>query len=150
MNAKFFKTGSRNLPYYAVSSFDEIYQLGYKHGYNDASNKQDYEADYEFDEDFDEDEDYDYSKDYKREYSNRKALSTRNMARDNRGRFVSSEGTRGAARKVTAKSDMGTSRRGFASMSKEERTRIARMGGLASHGGGRSSTRVGFGGRRST
>lgn len=31
----------------------------------------------------------------------------------------------------------GKSKRGFAAMSKEERTRIARLGGKASHGGGR-------------
>jgi hypothetical protein len=35
-------------------------------------------------------------------------------------------------------------------MSKAERTRIARMGGQASHGGGRSSGRSGFGGRRNS
>jgi len=39
-------------------------------------------------------------------------------------------------------------------MSKEERTRIARMGGQASHGGGRGSNsgsgRSGFGGRRNS
>lgn len=33
-------------------------------------------------------------------------------------------------------------------MSKAERTRIARMGGEASHGGGRRSGRSGIGGRR--
>lgn len=35
-------------------------------------------------------------------------------------------------------------------MSKAERTRIARMGGKASQGGGRSSGRSGIGGRRNS
>ncbi|WP_228442015.1 KGG domain-containing protein [Chryseobacterium nematophagum] len=51
--------------------------------------------------------------------------------------LVQDQITSGSGR--NSNSGSGSSGRGLASMSKADRTRIARMGGQASHGGGRSS-----------
>lgn len=76
-----------------------------------------------------------------------------NQPRDQQAGFVSTDHgnygnqrSQNSSRNYAQNQNSGTSNRGFASMSKAERTRIARMGGQASHGGGRS----GFGGRRSS
>ena len=46
-----------------------------------------------------------------------------------------------------SKSSSGGSKRGFAAMSAEKQREIASMGGKASHGGGRPSTRSSGGNR---
>lgn len=161
--------GSRNQSSHNKgNSVEDIYQLGYSHGFKDASNEQEYDDDYD-EEEFDDYDDYDedeygnrYQDDEDDDYEDNRGRRGSNVARDNQGRFTSdrrdSNSSRSsrvrsgsnASRGSTSRGSSGGSKRGFAAMSKADRSRIAAMGGHASHSGGRSSGRTGFGGRRSS
>lgn len=138
---------------------DDAYQMGYNNGYSDGSSAgydEDYDEDYDYDYDYDYDnryndnydpnEDYDYENEYRgNHYGNYGSGNRMNQPRDEHGRYVSTErsicGSQksyGTTRDKSEKQNSGTSKRGSAAMSKAVRTRIARMGGQASHGSVRS------------
>ncbi len=131
----------------ARSVFEEIYRLGYDHGFNDASRDEDYDDDFsDYENDYD---DYELSNNYDDEDDENNEDENKDNSRGNQQRKIHGKST-----SVGRSGNNGSSRRGFASMSKTERTRIARMGGQASHssgkssGSGRSYSKAGFGGRK--
>lgn len=67
--------------------------------------------------------------------SSRRSNSNHN---DQRSYYNSADNRTGS--NSSRRTNNGSSRRGFAAMSKAKRTEIARMGGRASHGGGRSNS----------